>query len=247
MANLKTALITGGAGQTGSAIAKKLSALGYKLVIADIDKEKADAVAKDLENASAIGYDALLPESCSEMAANAKDILGGFSVIVHAVSKRVWKKAQDMTPDEWKNIFAINFHSLANTVRALTPYMKEQESCRFIHINAKSGKLGVAGESACSAAMHAARGYVRCMAVELAPYNIRANSICPGDMPELNSFKAALEMCEDGQILVNAPSKLFKDTCTLDDITNLVEFLASGQADFMSGQAFNLTGGQIMY
>ena len=246
----KTALVTGGAGELGSAVVKCLVKDGYRVAIADKNAEGAKTLAAELKGTVAIPFDALDVADCGAMLATAKETLGSIDVIVHAVSKRVYQTLIEMDAAEWAFVFKTNFYSLANVFRAAAPILREQGYGRVIHINSRAGKMGAYGESACSAAMHACRAYVRAAAAEYGKHGIRVNAICVGDMPELKSWQeatAGLDEMKKEELKLLANSKYFAEACAMQDVTGLVEYLISDAAKFVTGQALNLTGGNINF
>lgn len=250
----KTALITGGAGAIGSALAVHFIQSGMRVAIADLNIEKASDICARYGLAGAICFDALNVESCAAMLKEANALLGRIDFVIHAVSRRIWGTIAGLTPEEWEDNFNVNFYSLVNVTRAAAPYFKEQNHGNLLHISGKSAKYGLAGESACTTAMFACRGHIRSMAYELAPYHVRANTIIAGDMPETASWQQAMAMRKQAnpnldlqKVKAEAASKFMGRTCTFDDIANMASFLLGEEAAFVTGQAINLTGGQFTH
>ncbi|MHB1316109.1 MAG: SDR family NAD(P)-dependent oxidoreductase [Christensenellales bacterium] len=246
----KTALITGGAGALGSAIAKKLSSLGCQIAIADINGERVEKVASGLKNAISIPFDATSVPDCQKTVQEVLSAYGRIDYLIHGVSHRIWKTIKDMEPEEWKREFDINYYSLVNITRELYPVFKSQRYGRIIHLNAMAGKFGKAGESACSTAMHACRGFLRVVAAELGTFNVMANALCISNMPQHESYKKAMAMKpgfdeNEGKVLTT--SRYLQKQCSIENVTAYVEFLLGDHADFVTGQGLNITGGLILY
>ena len=246
----KTALIAGGAGAIGSELAGKLERLDCDIYIADIDYVKAGRIASTFKNASAIKLDAMSPEECETVSKTIVEQKGSIDILINCISKRIWATAEDLSAQEWTSTFYENFSPFINLSRAVSRYMKQNNSGSIIDINSKAGKWGAYGESACSTAMAGRRGAVRALAVELSQWNIRVNAICVGDMPQNESWQKAMSMKKGAdleQMKEQAKSKYLHSACTADDIWRLVEFLLSDESRFMIGQSLNLTGGQLLY
>ena len=246
----RTALITGGAGAIGSSIAEKLNALGCNIALADINDEKAFSTASKMNNAVAIHCDVTSIPDCQKAVNTVLERFGRIDYLIHGVSHRVWKPIREMTPQEWKKEFDVNYYSFVNITREMYPVFKKQNFGRIIHINSMVGKFGKAGESACSTAMHACRGFVRAVASELGVYNVMVNALCISNMPDNESFKNAMAMKSDyneQEEKLLTTSKYLQKTCKMENVAAYLEFLLSDHADFITGQGLNVTGGLILY
>ncbi len=135
--------------------------------------------------------------------------------------------------------------------------MKEQGKGVIIEINSKSGKKGSYKNSAYAASKFGGIGLTQSIALDLADYNVRVNAICPGnllDSPLWNEGPNSLfkQYARKWNITEEEVRKKYVDQVpmkrgtTYEDVCNLVVFLASDQASYMTGQAINVTGGQEM-
>ena len=133
--------------------------------------------------------------------------------------------------------------------------MKRQRSGTIVQINSKSGKAGSFKNSAYAASKFGGIGLTQSLAIELAEHGIRVNSVCPGDLLDsplwVNSLytqyakNMGISEKEVRQRYIDRVP--MKKVCSYDDVANLVVFLASEQSSYMTGQALNVTGGQIMH
>ena len=132
--------------------------------------------------------------------------------------------------------------------------MKAQRSGVIIQINSKSGKKGSYKNSAYAASKFGSIGLTQSIALELAEYNVRANAVCPGNLLDsplwVNSlYKQYAKKwgTTEEQVRQKYIDQVpMKRGCTYEDVCNIVVFLASDQASYMTGQAINVTGGQEM-
>jgi len=132
--------------------------------------------------------------------------------------------------------------------------MKAQRSGVIIQINSKSGKKGSYKNSAYAASKFGGIGLTQSIALELAEYNVRVNAICPGNLLDSPLWVDSLykQYAEKWGISEQQVRQKYVDQvpmkrgCTYDDVTNTVLFLASDQSAYMTGQAINVTGGQVM-
>jgi sorbitol-6-phosphate 2-dehydrogenase len=132
--------------------------------------------------------------------------------------------------------------------------MKRQRSGVILQINSKSGKKGSYKNSAYAASKFGGIGLTQSIALELAEYGIRVNAICPGNMLDSPLWVESLfeQYARTRNMTVEEVRQYYIDQvplkrgCTYEDVCNMVVFLASDQASYMTGQAINITGGQEM-
>src|SRR5438045_3506285 len=132
--------------------------------------------------------------------------------------------------------------------------MVEQKSGVIIQINSKSGKKGSFRNSAYAASKFGGIGLTQSLALDLAPFNVRVNAVCPGNLLDSPLWQDSLYE-QYARRLNLTPQELRRRYdeqvplgrgCTYDDVTHVVVFLASDEAAYMTGQAINVTGGQEM-
>jgi sorbitol-6-phosphate 2-dehydrogenase len=132
--------------------------------------------------------------------------------------------------------------------------MKRQRSGVILQINSKSGKKGSYKNSAYAASKFGGIGLTQSIALELAEYGVRVNAICPGNMLDSPLWVESLfeQYARTRNMTVEEVRQYYIDQvplkrgCTYEDVCNMVVFLASDQASYMTGQAINITGGQEM-
>jgi sorbitol-6-phosphate 2-dehydrogenase len=133
--------------------------------------------------------------------------------------------------------------------------MKEQRSGVILQINSKSGKQGSYKNSAYAASKFGGIGLTQSIALELAEYGVRVNAICPGNLLDSPLWVDSLysQYAKKWGITEEEVRQRYIDQvpmkrgCTYEDVCNMVVFLASDQASYLTGQAINVTGGQVMH
>ena len=134
------------------------------------------------------------------------------------------------------------------------PEMQKAGGGSFIEINSKSGKKGSYKSSAYAASKFGGIGLTQSLGLELAEHGVRVNSICPGNLLDSPLWVNSLysQYAEKWGITEDEVRQKYIDQvpmkrgCTYQDVSNVVVFLASDQAGYMTGQAINVTGGQEM-
>ncbi len=233
----KTALITGASRGIGAACARALHEDGFDVVINYLNsEEKALSLAKELD-CRAIKADVSDPEAVSEMVKSVGDV----DVLVCNAGMAMQKMLTDTSFDEWQKIFAVNTAGVFNACKAAIPSMVHKKSGRIITVSSIWGIAGASCEAAYSASKAAVIGLTKSLAKELGPSGITVNCVAPGvidtDMNAMLSEDILDELrCDTPLGRIGTP----------EDIANLVSFLASDKASFITGQVITSDGGFIL-
>ena len=245
----KVALVSGGGGAIGSAIAGALAAAGARVAVADVTEERAEAAAALIRatgaDVLALGADVTQEADCERIVAATAEHFGRLDIIVNAVgggAGRVLFDAQEYPRDAWDWIMELNVRStLLATQAAVREMIREGHGGAVVNISSVRADLGInAGYSAYVAAKGAISSLTRQWATEWAKHGIRVNAIRPTfvDTPQVAmllddpAFKAG--------IVSRIPLGRVGDT---DDMTGPVVFLASDAAAFITGQVLGVDGG----
>jgi sorbitol-6-phosphate 2-dehydrogenase len=250
------AIITGGAQGLGEALALRLNNEGAKVVVADINLEQAALVASKLNDALAVKVDVTDYAQVEEMANLTLKKYGRIDLLVSNAAILIAKGIDEFPSEQWKKMIDVNLVGYFNVAKAVVPTMITRKQGNIIQINSKSGKKGSFKNSAYAAAKFGGIGLTQSLALELAPYHIRVNAICPGnllDSPLWNNDGGLFDQYARNQGLTKEQIRQkyigqvpLKRGCSYEDIANVMVFLASNQTSYMTGQAINVTGGQEM-
>jgi len=253
----QTAIITGGAQGLGEALARRLDAEGCNVVVADINYESAAKVAAELRNAIAVKVDVCDEEQTEAMVAAAVNTFGKLDLLVSNAAILIAKPVTEFPAEQWRKMIDVNLVGYFLCAKAAAKVMIPNRKGNIIQINSKSGKKGSYKNSAYAASKFGGIGLTQSLALELAEYGIRVNAICPGNL--LNSplwnegpnslFKqyARNQGITEEQVRQKYLSQVpLGRSCEYEDIANVMVFLASDEASYMTGQAINVTGGQEM-
>ncbi len=269
----KTALITGAGKKSGIgfAIAANLAASGCHLVLADLGSEgqdggvvaagSADEMAKnaaDLETrfnirVMSVSVDVTANASIAKMVTAVSsaferiDILCNNAGAVFGVPNAVHTYPEA----EWIKTIDVNLHSVFRVSRALLPLMLG-EPAAIINTASRGGKVPPLFNGAYAVAKAGVIMLTKVMAKELAEAGIRVNAVCPGQIhTDLEDWRAPLEAEFRGQTLEERNEAMRRTiplnrVGTPDEVGRLVAFLASEASAYITGQAINITGGQLM-
>lgn len=257
--NNKIAIVTGAGQGLGEALAKRLAQEGASVVVADINLPNAECVAKEIsESYKRASLPVLVDVTKSEQVANmVKKTVEKFGRIDTLVSNAGILIAEEITnfpEDKWRKVIEVNLVGYFLCAREVAKIMRRQKSGIIIQINSKSGKKGSYKNSAYAASKFGGIGLTQSIAMDLAPYNVRVNAICPGNLLDSPLWVDSLyeQYSKKWGISKEEVREKYLEQvplgrgCTYDDIGNVMVFLCSEDSSYMTGQAINVTGGQEM-
>lgn len=255
----KTVLVTGAAGAIGKGIAAGFCKNGAKVFITDIDKQGLDAAAKEIASAggrcNGLAADVTKAEQVEAVVSAASKAFGGkVDILVNVAGIIGSSPIEDMTEEIWDNMFAVNCKGTFFFTKYVVPLMKANKFGKIINFSSKSGKTGSALLSHYSAAKAAIIGFTQALAYELADYGITVNCLCPGITEGTGVWSTvSVGYSKDLNLPMAEVVKKFtakvplKRLAKVEDIVAVTLFLASEGADYMTGQAINVTGGREMH
>ncbi len=255
----KVAIVTGAAQGLGQHIAEGLAEEGARTVITDINYEKAERTAGEIEKrykrkSLAIPLDVTKEKQVEAMVERTVAEFQRIDILVSNAGILIAGEITEFPERDWRKVIEVNLIGYFLTAKAVTKVMKEQREGIIIQINSKSGKKGSYRNSAYAASKFGGIGLTQSLALELAPDNIRVNAICPGNLLDSPLWVNSLydQYAKKWGISQEEVRKKYESQvplgrgCRYEDITNVVVFLAGNQSSYMTGQAINVTGGQEM-
>jgi 2-hydroxycyclohexanecarboxyl-CoA dehydrogenase len=238
----KVAIVTGAGQGIGRAIAAKFGAEGATVVVTDLDQATAEQTAAGLRGAVAIRTDVTDREAVQAMAERVAREFGRIDVLVNNAG---WDKASsfvDSDPADWDRAIAINLYGVLHTCKAVLPVMAAQGSGAVVNLGSDAGRVGSSGEAVYSAAKGGIIAFTKSLAREMARHQIRVNCVCPG--PTDTALFASFAGPRLRAALTNAIP--FRRLGQPADVANVVAFLASDEASFVTGQTVSVSGGLTM-
>ena len=252
----RIALVTGGAQGLGQAICLRLASEGCHVAIADLNEPAAIETAKAIADRRAIAIKADVTDEVQVggMVARTIEAFGRLDIMVSNAGVLISGEISEFPADKWRAVMNVNLFGYFLCAKHAARVMKPQRSGVILQINSKSGKKGSYRNSAYAASKFGGIGLTQSLALELAEYGIRVNAICPGNLLDSPLWVDSLyrQYAEKWGITQAEVRRRYveqvplKRGCTYDDVCNMVVFLASDQASYMTGQAINVTGGQEM-
>ena len=238
----KIAIVTGAGQGIGKAVAGKLAGDGATVVVTDLDEATAIETAGGLPGAVAIAADVTDRQRVQTMV---DEVVGQFGRIDILVNNAGWDKASpfiDSDPADWDRAIAVNLYGVLHTAKAVLPVMAEQGRGSVVNLGSDAGRVGSSGEAVYSAAKGGVIAFTKSLAREMARHQIRVNCVCPGPTD------TALFASFAGPKLREALTKAipFRRLGQPDDVANVVVFLASDEASFVTGQTVSVSGGLTM-
>lgn len=235
----KVVLVTGGARGIGRALAERFHAEGSRVVALDV------AFAE--EQAPATGYYSLRcdvsdRESAQRAVGEAVDRFGGVDVLVNNAGVNVEGLVSDLDPGRWRLAFDVNVTGTFLMSQAVIPAMKSQHSGRIINAASFAAIVPSVGSAAYAASKAAVVQLTRVLASELGPWDVTVNAYAPGMIPTAMNGFADLPEPEQARLL---------DTLSLrrwgrpEDVADLVCFLASDAAQYITGTLIDVSGGKL--
>jgi sorbitol-6-phosphate 2-dehydrogenase len=255
----KIAVVTGGAQGLGAAICQRLAREGAHVVVADLNLEGAEATAAKIEaqtdrRAIAAGVNVTDEVQVEAMVQRAVDEFGRLDILVSNAGVLIAGAVDQFPADQWRLVMDVSLFGYFLCAKHAARVMKKQGSGAIIQVNSKSGKKGSYKNSAYSASKFGGIGLSQSLGLELAEYGVRVNAVCPGNLLDSPLWVDSLyaQYAKKWGITEEEVRQKYVDQvpmkrgCTYDDVTNVIVFLASDQAGYVTGQAINVTGGQEM-
>jgi NAD(P)-dependent dehydrogenase (short-subunit alcohol dehydrogenase family) len=239
----KRVIVTGGARGIGGEIAARFAVEGARVSILDRLAEAGSAHAERI-GGTFHEVDLLDPLATAAATEAAIGSLGGVDVLVNSAGILRFSPLLDLTVKDWNETFSINTRAMLTTMQVSVRWMMANEvRGKIINIASMAAKKGGAGEGAYPASKSAVVALTRQAALEWGCHGITANSLCPGYI--LTEMGAATRTQAD--IDTWASYSPLGRLGEASDVASVALFLASSDADYLTGQAINVTGGMVMH
>lgn len=262
----KVAVVTGAGGGLGRGICCSLAEAGASVVVSDLDLATAEAVAGELMadgyQAFALQTDVTKRSECEQLYAATIEKYGTVDILVCNAGVDGLPTGgspsapliENVSDDEWDDVMNVNLKGVFLTCRAFIPHFKQQAAGRIVNISSVAGRQGMEILAPYAASKAAVISLTQSLALQLAPFHVNANSICPGIIwtpmwNRLATFLAGtttgdvqpgVEELFDGVVKQMIP---FGNPQEAKDIGDAVVFLSAPESKEITGQALNVCGG----
>jgi 3-oxoacyl-[acyl-carrier protein] reductase len=242
----KVAIVTGAARGIGQSIALTLAREGADVVVTDVDLEGAQRVAQEIEGlgrkAKAIQADVSQREAVRRLVSEAVSLFGKIDILVNNAGIIRRGTFVEHDPQDWERVLSVNLGGTFNCTKEVVPLMIEQGGGKIINISSVVGKMGdIASAPSYGTSKGAINTFTKSLARELAPYGINVNAVAPHAIETDMSREWPEE--KRRQIVEAIPMKRLGKP---EEVAEVVAFLASESAGFITGQILDVNGGYLM-
>lgn len=247
----KTVIVTGGAGGIGAAICRRFAEEGAKVAVFDLDLARAEEVVVELkataEDSLAVAVDIADHEAVMRAVAETEKALGPIAVLVNNAGIDVFRPFLKTDPNLWQKIISVNLTGALNLHHAVLPGMAERKAGRVVNVSSDAARNGSSGEAVYAACKAGLVALSKTLAREHARDGLTFNIVCPGPT-ETGLLQTVLDTSPNPEKLAEA----FRRAVPLgrlgqpEDIAGAVVFLASDEANYITGQVLSVSGGLTM-
>ncbi|HWN91977.1 MAG TPA: glucose 1-dehydrogenase [Verrucomicrobiae bacterium] len=251
------AIVTGAGRGIGRATALELARMGADIVVAELDRAGADRTASEVKGLGRrvliVPTDVTSRADLQAMADRARGEFGRIDVLVNNAGIYRAALPLDVTEEHWDAVLNVNAKAVFFASQAVLPAMIAQKRGNIISLASLAGKVGSRNNLPYNASKAAVISITKSLALAHAADGIRANCVCPGFV-ETDMWTMVAR--EQGALQGMAPEEFTRQRLaqipigrmeTPQDVANVIAFLASSRAAYMTGQAINVTGGVIMH
>jgi NAD(P)-dependent dehydrogenase (short-subunit alcohol dehydrogenase family) len=239
----KRVVVTSGARGIGGEIARRFASEGARIAVLDRLVEEGTRLASEV-GGTFIPVDLVDPLDTANATGRAIDHLGGVDILVNSAGILRFSPLLEVTVTDWNEMFSVNARAMLTTMQVATRAMIAA-GCggKIINLASMAAKTGGAGEGHYAASKAAVVALTRVAALEWGTHGITVNSLCPGYV--LTDMGAATRTDEDIATWCGySPLGRLGEPA---DVAGVALFLASPDADYLTGQAINVTGGMVMH
>lgn len=238
----KTVLITGAAGGIGRALALRLAQAGAQIALCDRDANALEKLEQEIREQGGVAEryaaDIGSQQSCQDLAKSVADRFGAIDSLVHSAGIYPEAKVAEMSTEQWRQLMQINLDGTFYMCQAVMPYLSERSS--IVNLSSMAGHRGSYAHAHYSASKGAVTSFSKSLALELAP-RTRVNCVAPGIIE--TPMTRDLLRAKGQSLLASTPLQRFG---TAQEVADVILFLCSDLASFVTGETIHVNGGLYM-
>lgn len=241
----RNALITGGSKGLGYAMASGLASAGCNVMLLSRNLEEGEVAAKKLNTDFGVKTKAYAADvsNLSQIESVVEALVnefGGIDILINSAGINIRGPIDELSEDDFEQVMKVNVNGTWNASKAVTPYMKEKGKGRIINMASALGLVGLSNRTPYVSSKGAVVQMTRALGLELAPFNIAVNAICPG--PFLTEINIPIAGTEEAEKFIVGATALAR-WAELKEIQGAAIFLASDAASYMVGSMLTVDGG----
>jgi 3-oxoacyl-[acyl-carrier protein] reductase len=240
----KSAIVTGAGRGIGKAIARKFLEEGAGVLICDVDRDRLEATREELATHGEVlaeAADVTVREEVEVLVGQARGAFGRIDILVNNAGIARFERFLEITDKDWNDTLAVNLTGVFLCSQTVAKEMRKQGSGAIVNMASTNGILGEAGLAHYNASKAGVVLLSKTMAIELAPYNIRVNSVCPGFIFTELALEGGMSEEEVQAYTSHIPLNRHG---RVEEVANAFAFLASDEASFITGTELVVDGGQ---